>query len=292
MPTIEFSTYNPQTIKDFKPVLAKSVTPEWWKRTKAHIDVYGRRVQSVRACPAMDDWLKTGWLLVSNRDIHVEHDGHTGFFTQQHGTYGSPSHPASQQAVAFEFLGEDGPVKDAFKMKNPWSITTPKGYSTFYLDPFLHQNRQFSTWQGIIDTDTFNKNMDNAQIIFYPKVNHSFTIYKGTPLCQIIPFKRETWNASYLLKDEQTYLEDRSLITAHHGEPDWPAMDEQNRRKGFSEAERTDSGQMGAYRKYGYWKEKSKLYKEDNPPPECPMHVSEEHPEVQLEMNFGDTNGS
>ena len=67
---------------------------------------------------------------------------------------------------AFEYMGDDGPVKDAFKMRNPWNIVTPPGYSTLYLDPFLFQNKFFATWQGIIDTDTFNSNMDNAQIIF------------------------------------------------------------------------------------------------------------------------------
>ena len=28
-------------------------------------------------------------------------------------------------------------------------------------------------------------------MIFYSKVDHSFTILKGTALCQIIPYKRE-----------------------------------------------------------------------------------------------------
>ena len=44
-----------------------------------------------------------------------------------------------------------------------------KGYSTYYVDPFLFQNEYFATWQGIIDTDEFNVNQDNSQIIFYLK---------------------------------------------------------------------------------------------------------------------------
>ena len=294
MPTIEFSTFSNSTIRDFKPVLAKSITPEWWKKTKVHVDVYGSKVQTIRSCPAMDDWLKTGWILVANRDIRVNIDetSHTENFTEVPDGYASPSHPNVQTANAFEFLGSDGPVKDAFKMRNPWGITTPKGYSTFYLDPFLFQNKYFATWQGIIDTDAFNKNVDNAQIIFYPKVDHSFTILKGTPLCQVIPFKRETWNASYINYDSQTYVENRSLVTAQFDDEKFYTMDEYGRWKGLSEKERSETGQMGAYRKHGFWKEKGRMFKEDNPPPECPMHVSEEHPEVQLEMNFGDTDGS
>ena len=36
MPTIEFSTFNEDTLKDSKPVLAKSVKPEWWNNKKFH----------------------------------------------------------------------------------------------------------------------------------------------------------------------------------------------------------------------------------------------------------------
>ena len=67
-------------------------------------------------------------------------------------------------------------------MKAPWNIITPPGYSCLYLDPFLFQNKYFATWQGMIDTDAFNVNMDNSQIIFYPKTNNHFTIKEGTPL--------------------------------------------------------------------------------------------------------------
>ena len=82
----------------------------------------------------------------------------------------------------------------------------------------------FATWHGIIDTDEFNVNQDNSQIIFYPKVNHSFTIPAGTPLCQIIPFKREEWVATYQLKDSKIWHENRSKHTSHH---DMATMDEQ-----------------------------------------------------------------
>ena len=54
---------------------------------------------------------------------------------------------------------------------------------------------------------------------------------------------------------------------------EFPTMDEMARHKGLSEEERKVTGKMGAYRKEGYWQEKGKNFKQDNPPPECPMHV-------------------
>ena len=71
MPTIEFHTYNKETLRDFKPVLASSISPDWWKKAKVGEIVRGVVQQTIRSCPAMDDWLKSGWYLLANRDIEV-----------------------------------------------------------------------------------------------------------------------------------------------------------------------------------------------------------------------------
>ena len=284
MPTIEFHSYDSETVKNFRPVLAKSIQPDWWKTIKVGMDVQSKRVTTIRACPAMDDWLKSGWYLLANRDFHIiaghgkDDTDSTCFHTAVTGSYASPSHPNLQMGNAFEYMGEDELVRDAFKMRNPWNVVTPPIYSTLYLDPFLFQNKFFATWQGVIDTDTFNSNMDNAQIIFYPKVDHSFTIKKGTPLCQIIPYKREEWNASYMQFDHKTYQENRSSVTTNLNEQGAHAksMDEWGRVPGLGDEERSKDLTMGGYRKGDYWSPKGKYYKEDEPPPECPMHKGEE----------------
>ena len=300
MPTIEFTCYDSETVKNFRPVLAKDVSPDWWKQMKVQSSQGTVKTQTLRSCPAMDDWLKSGWLLVANRDMTItagyrkEMDEDTNIFATANDLkgYASPSHGSHQCDGVVQYFGTDAPIKDAFKMRNPWNIVTPAGYSCFYLDPFLFQNKFFATWQGIIDTDKFNANMDNAQIIFYPKVDHGFTILKGTPLCQIIPYKREVWNASYIQYDHETFQRNRSTITTNLNHE---SMDEWNRKKGFSEQERADTGKTGAYRKGSYWNPKGRFYSEETPPPECPFHVSEDKSapeEIQLELPIGDNDGS
>ena len=297
MPTIEFTTYDTETVKNFKPVLAKNYQPHWWKRAKVGMDIRNKKTTTIRACPAMDDWLKSGWYLVANRDLHVKfgrtpetNDDHSRSHVVDNGDYASPSHPSEQMTGAFQYLDTEGPIRDAFKMRNPWNVVTPPGYSCFYLDPFLFQNRYFATWQGIIDTDKFNKNMDNAQIIFFPKVNHSFTIKEGTPLCQVIPYKREEWNASYIQYDHKSFTENRSSITSHyrHEGDTGATMDEWTRKPGMTDSDRTASLTSGGYRKGEYWTPKGKFYKEESPPPECPFHVSEndDSGEHQLELDL------
>ena len=49
-------------------------------------------------------------------------------------------------SAIFAFLDEH-PIKDAFKFKMPWNTVLPEGYSMFYFDPFLFQNKWFSTFE-------------------------------------------------------------------------------------------------------------------------------------------------
>ena len=279
MPTIDFIAHNENAYRDFKPILAKSISPDWWKNAKVAMHVKGLFTKTIRSCPAMDDWLKSGWYITANRDIEVlmyEEQSATRELKEDGDRFppyiSSPSHPTHQVLGSFEYLGENAPVKDAFKMRNPWNIKTPPGYSCFYLDPFLFQNEYFATWQGIIDTDKFNTNQDNSQIIFYPKVNHSFTIKKGTPMCQIIPYKRDTWTATYQLRSTKNWFNNEShhtLLDENRTGGDW------GREQKYRGENEDNPTKMGPYRLEGYWKEKSKFYSEENPPPECPFHNQE-----------------
>ena len=84
MPTIDFTTFNEECLRDWKPVLAKSLSPDWWKKMKVFQHDRGQRIQTIRACPAMDDWLKSGWYILANRDMEVVFDnGRT--YTQEFG---------------------------------------------------------------------------------------------------------------------------------------------------------------------------------------------------------------
>lgn len=312
MPTIEFSTFDEEVAKDFKPVLAKSVYPEWWKKMKTTEMVRGSRTQTVRACPAMDDWLKMGYYIVAHKDIYVNLGGgedvdvgatKEACVVNDHGI-ASTSHPSHQLGNSFIYVGseEDGPVKDAFKLRHGWNVTTPAGYSLMYMEPFMFQNKHFAVWQGVIDTDTFNTNVDTCQVILYPKVTKSFVIPAGTPLVQVVPFKREEWTASINLYKHQTWFNNVSIDTTEipaftDKEMEVSGTQEKYKdtvRQGMEEHGRQPDWAMrgithfGPYRTKGLWKEKGRFYKnidtnvvddeEDkpNPPPECPFHKGEE----------------
>ena len=118
------------------------------------------------------------------------------------------------------------------KFKMDFLIETPKGTSCYYLDPFLFDNPYITTWQGIIDTDKFNQITTNNNLIFYPKVDTSFIIPKGTPLVQIVPFVRYPWKSkiTYLTKKE---IDERFDADLAHG--DLKEMNKRDIKKEVSE---------------------------------------------------------
>ncbi len=233
----------------FEPIPAKKVRPEWFKKLPMSVDNYGQQTETIKKCPAMQDWMNMGYLIrnrhtvlvalhtgdedvepvslaLALRDdipkdkfkklkelvkvfnetgslddtdrIHQYCKSHNLLVEELQGNYVVGGHPAAQTR------GSGFDDKMAFKFKLDFLITTPKGTSTYWLDPFLFNNPFFHAWQGIIDTDSFNQLTTNNMCIFYPKADNSFIIPKGTPIVQVVPFVRYPWKhkIEYLTREE------------------------------------------------------------------------------------------
>lgn len=233
----------------FEPIPAKKVRPEWFKKLPLYIDNFDETSETIKKCPAMQDWMNMGYLIRNRHTVLVAlHTGdkdkepvslalalkddipkdkfkrlkelvkvfnktgslddtdriqeycksHRLLVEELDGNYVMGGHPAAQTR------GSGFDDKMAFKFKLDFLITTPKGTSTYWLDPFLFNNPFFHAWQGIIDTDEFNQLTTNNMCIFYPKADNSFIIPKGTPIVQVVPFVRYPWKHTikYLSKEE------------------------------------------------------------------------------------------
>ena len=71
MPTIEFRTFNKESYANTRPVAAREMQPEWWKKQKVRVDHRGRMAQTIRSCPSMQDWLTMGYYILATEDINV-----------------------------------------------------------------------------------------------------------------------------------------------------------------------------------------------------------------------------
>jgi hypothetical protein len=77
------------------------------------------------------------------------------------------------------------------KWINPWSIETPKGYSCLFIPPVHGGNEYFQIAEGIVDTDRYTSPVNFPFVL--KDTEFTGLIPAGTPMVQIIPFKRDSW---------------------------------------------------------------------------------------------------
>ena len=77
------------------------------------------------------------------------------------------------------------------KWINPWAIKTPPGYSVLFISP-MHRESIFTILPGIVDTDQYSAPV-NFPFVLNEADRFEGLIPAGTPMAQVIPFKRDSW---------------------------------------------------------------------------------------------------
>ena len=101
------------------------------------------------------------------------------------------------------------PLQNSFpypKWLNPWSIKTPRGYSTFFMQP-VHRESVFTIMPGIVDTDKYTAPVNFPFVL--NDANFEGLIPAGTPITQAIPFKRDKWKMTF--GKEKDFFEQKNV---------------------------------------------------------------------------------
>lgn len=189
-----------------KPVPASSMIPDWYKNMDSYIggdkkpSGSGGTTATVKRCMPVFDAITAGYLIKLPADVFVTmQDGEQHFewsdfnLVSFHPIDQADKHPAKN--------GQPYP-----KFNNPWAIKTPKGYSTLFVQPF-HREAPFTILPGVVDTDEYYAPVNFPMVI--NDLKFEGLIPKGTPIAQVIPFKRESWKMD--LGNEQD-VEEQSQI--------------------------------------------------------------------------------
>jgi len=224
---IEFSSHeNYVDLKEDYPIPTKLNIPEWYKK----LDHLSDR-KTIKGCMPFLDTLTSGYLLKMPQDFGIKHnfenkEGNKDsfqFFSMQNKldllnfeginlNSGIDIHDPNQvEGSPFIEKNKNLPF---YKILNPWTIKTPKGYSCLFVPPLNNSDDRFSIIPGIVDTDTFNLEINFPIIINgdkYPKLET--IIKKGTPYVQIIPFKRESWKMLIKSKKRKEIINHKLFYT-------------------------------------------------------------------------------
>lgn len=170
-----------------QPVLASQVVPEWYKKTASYIPEEKKLTseRTIKRCMPVFDAMSAGYIISTPCDISVTQiDGEPQYEPSMRDTI--QYHPQKQatfhpKAHPFQFP----------KFINAWGIKTPKGYSCLFIAPMHNENPWFECLAGLVDTDRYDAPVNFPFVLKDPKFEG--IIPAGTPMIQVIPFKREDW---------------------------------------------------------------------------------------------------
>jgi len=177
-----------------EPQPASKTIPEWYKKTSSYMgnekkpNGQGHTNATIKRCMPVFDALTSGYIIPTYVDLYLSklEDGSIKIETPSLDVLGF--HPVEQ---APHLPGKTDKTVQYPKWINPWGIATPKGYSCLFVAPLHHPNEFFKVLPGVVDTDSYTAPVNFPFMFNDPE----FTglIPAGTPMVQVIPFKRETW---------------------------------------------------------------------------------------------------
>ena len=204
-----------------KPYPAVKKLPQWFMEAPPYIDhdegphdgkLHVRRRASnatFKKCTPLLDGMSTGYIVPLWADVEIDNSAE------------QPSLWWKTVNDVFQMHGEAtkkitpplGYSSQVFKYLNCWIPQTPKGYSCIITSPFGHTDLPFKAVPAIVDTDK-----STLELIFPMWVSNDFNgiVEKGTPMVQIIPFKRDDWESTFDYYEDGEYrnvIEEKAFNT-------------------------------------------------------------------------------
>jgi len=201
MPDIIFEALEDYAKVYDPPVPAKQCLPDWYKNQPLYA---GNKKQigqlgddnyvnhTIRACMPVFDHITAGYVIVTPCDIIIDTTNNQANFSW---ATKSMRHVDLHSPAQYENLPYDRRLYSSFicKFNSGWGVKLPVGYSLICQPPAWIPNAPFTALSGIVDADKYHLPLNFPCLI---KNDYQGIIPIGTPIVQLIPFKRESWSMS------------------------------------------------------------------------------------------------
>ena len=193
----------------FPPLPSNKLLPDWYKHLPRYIDNHklnAKEMQqsgnahqggTIKACVPVQDYIGQGYILRYPADIMVtpEQVGDEQGWWAASDTVQCEPHSHKQCPV---HINKNKNVY--FKVKHPWVVRTPPGYSCYFYQPEFFMEERIRFFPGVVDTDTY------PAPVMFPSVvlsKETFTLKAGDPMMAVFPFKRESWTHEVRYAEEK-----------------------------------------------------------------------------------------
>jgi hypothetical protein len=145
-----------------------------------------------KACTPLTDTMAAGYILELPATINISNNASSDSLTYVDWRTTFPILDSQDPDVLGEYPIPIGYNKNIFRWIIDWKIETPPGYSLWITHPSHRHDLPFFTLNGFVDTD---KHPNTLLLPFFIQMGFEGLIEKGTPIAQIIPIKRESWQS-------------------------------------------------------------------------------------------------
>lgn len=185
------------------PIPASEVIPKWFKKMPYD---HGHTDNTVKRCIPFKDAMSMGYILPLWLDINVSNDGRRVSFDYKNGNMFGGKVFDNHSPLQIK----ECPIRNTvygnqpMKFLSPWVITTPPGWSCMFIQPINRFDERLHIITGVVDTDRYKSSV-NFPFIWMDKEFNGI-VPQGTPLVQVIPFKRTEWNHEISDISQKDYL--------------------------------------------------------------------------------------
>lgn len=190
--------------EDYRPTPASELVPDWYKDMESYMggkkepNAQNESPGTAKKCMPIFDAITSGYIIYTYCDVFVSQRLEYGKVTgDKHPFFQTPGHNVisfHQKAQLPEHPNGAGHEIQYPKWNNVWSIKTEPGYSCLFIPP-VHRETPFVAFPGVVDTDTYTTPVNFPFVLKDPKMEG--LIPAGTPIVQVIPFKRESWQMAF-----------------------------------------------------------------------------------------------
>lgn len=200
---IKFQPYVDKEIDLIRPEPAKKHLPNWYKTLSSYtvgntprIHESGASNGTAKKCVPMLDSLSAGYFIFLENTVSVFYENEGDKIPKIVWSRGGDDHIGthSPHQISKDMIPE-GFLSIPLKFTNYWSIQTPKNYSVLFTHPMNRADLPFFTLSGVVDTDSYHAAVNFP---FFLRKGFEGVIEAGTPIAQVIPFRRESWESAIL----------------------------------------------------------------------------------------------
>jgi hypothetical protein len=197
-----------------EPLPAKAHIPDWFKRLPAMDGAQQATTNNgltIKRCMPFLDAMTAGWIIPLAATVRLE--------VSNGGRNVSAGWDFDREMISYhpdyQVAGHSAAPKPACKFHNFWTIATPPGWSALIMPPLNRPHPVFEILSGVVDTDIYRS------WIHFPFFVHAedglYEIEKGTPIAQVVPFKRASGGGVRAETERERTLRDKVLRNTKAG---------------------------------------------------------------------------